>query len=158
MICFSRVSATFFKAFFPRVSAIFFLVFFFALSQEKPGISALELATRDGELKRCDPAGGQVGREEIPGFAWLIAKNKPQKNFALTREKQQKTTKSTKTPPQKQKNTKKNTKKTPFFFLRLRAKKKAEKKVFLRLRAKKSFPWLIADEPKRMDLFPASRR
>ena len=67
------------------------------------------------------PAGDRAG---IPGFAWLIAKNKPKKKFALTREKQKtKNKKSTKTPPQKHKNTKKHTQKTPnLFFSRLRAK------------------------------------
>ena len=49
-------------------------------------------------------------REEIPGFAWLTAKNKPKSFFALTREKQKQKNKSTKTPP---KNTKKHQKKTP---------------------------------------------
>ena len=39
------------------------------------------------------PKNSAVARAGIPGFAWLSSKNKPQKNFALTREKQKKTPK-----------------------------------------------------------------
>ena len=45
----------------------------------------------------------RTAREEIPGFAWLTAKNNPNIFYALTREKHTKKTQSTKTPP---KNTK----------------------------------------------------
>ena len=83
-------------------------------------------------------------RQEIPGFNWLIAKNKPNFFFALTRDKQTQKTqkhKNTKTAPQKHK----NTKKTPFFFA-LTREKKAFKKASALTREKKSCAWLIADE------------
>ena len=61
---------------------------------------------------------------EFPVLLMPTPNKKNQKNFALTREKQKKTPRSTKTPPQNNKNTK-NTKKTPnFFFFRANAREK----------------------------------
>jgi len=55
---------------------------------------------------------------EIAGIPCGTAKNKPKKNFALTREKQKKTPKSTKTPPKNNKNNKKQQKNTQKNFSR----------------------------------------
>ena len=52
-------------------------------------------------------------RAGIPDFAHADAEKKNRKKFALTREKQKKTPKSTKTPPKNNKNTKKHPQKTP---------------------------------------------
>ena len=72
-------------------------------------------------VPRCSPAEVKfdLGRKgEIAGIPCGTAKNKPKKNFALTREKQKKTPKSTKTPPKNNKNTKKQQKNTQKKFSR----------------------------------------
>ena len=75
---------------------------------------------------------GKARREEIPGFAWLRAKNKPNFFPRGKREKQKKNKKQKKTP----KNTQKIPKKYPRIFFALTREIKAEKKL-PRLRAKK---------------------
>ena len=97
-------------------------------------MSRISCRVRPRAAGQSRQAARQGRREEIPGFAWLRAKNKPPTKFALTREKQKKT------PPQ---NTQKKPKQNQNnFFSRLRqlltreTKKPPQK--LSRLRAKNS--------------------
>ena len=60
---------------------------------------------------------------EIAGIPCGTAKNKPKKNFALTREKTKKNTKKHENTPKKQTKTTKNNQKTPPKFFRADARK-----------------------------------